>query len=118
MFVLALNNVTLLGRVGGDPEIKGDLEKPFVKFSLATSENYKTRDSDDWVRKTTWHNIVVFKPSLVDTVSNYLTKGTRVLVQGKLDYRTYEDEENPEKKHKYTSIIANDLVSLSGSKRD
>ena len=107
-----------MGRVGGDPVERGDFDKPFVTFSLATKENYRTKDSDDWMQKTSWHNVTVFKPNLVETVSNYVIKGSRVLVQGKLDYRTYEDENNPEKKHKFTSIIANDLVCLSGTKRD
>ena len=88
-----------------------------MTFSLATNEHFKPRDSDEseWRTKVSWHNVKVFKPSLVNTLSNYVQSGDRVLVQGKLNYRSYEDEETG-KKIRNADIIAEDLVCLS--KRD
>ena len=107
-----MNSVTLLGRVGKTPELRTSMEnKPFVTFSLATNELISSRQSEELSVKTEWHTISIFKPNLVPNVAENVNKGMRVLVQGKITYRTIQDAEGNEKK--VTSIIAHDLVRLS-----
>lgn len=107
-----INSITLLGRVGADPQKRGNSEHPVVTFSLATHNNYKY-ESGDWAQHTDWHRIVVFKPNLRDTVLNYLKKGQRALVQGKITYGEIIDQEG--KPRASTSIIAEDIVFFKES---
>ena len=69
-----LNQVTLLGRIGNDPQIRGSQAKPVTTFSLATSSSWKTDEFAEWQNRTEWHRITVFKPSLQDAVYNFLAK--------------------------------------------
>jgi len=102
-----LNQVTLLGRVGAEPQKRGNEEHPVVVFSLATHINYKY-DGGDLMQKTDWHRVCVFKPNLRETVYNYMRKGQRVLVNGRLSYGELKDEEG--KLKSTTSIIADEIV--------
>lgn len=102
-----INSVSLLGRVGADPIKRGSEEHPCVTFSLATHNNYKY-ESGDWVQRTDWHRIVVFKPQLSDSVQNYLKKGQRCMVMGKISYGEITDQEG--KTRLSTSIIADDVI--------
>lgn len=102
-----LNEVTLLGRVGGEPQKRGTEEHPVVIFSLATHTNYKY-DTGEFVQRTDWHRICVFKPTLRDTVYTYLKKGQRVYVSGRLTYGEIKDEAgNP---RTTTAIVADDVI--------
>uniref|UniRef100_A0A182IUX3 Single-stranded DNA-binding protein n=1 Tax=Anopheles atroparvus TaxID=41427 RepID=A0A182IUX3_ANOAO len=107
--LLAVNSVSLLGRVGADPQRRGNDEHPVVMFSLATHSNYKY-DSGDWMQKTDWHRVVVFKPGLRDAVMSYLKKGQRTMVTGKITYGEITDQEG--KQRATTSIIADDVIFL------
>lgn len=102
-----MNRVTLLGRVGGDPQKRGSTEHPAVMFSLATNDNYKY-DTGDWQQRTEWHRIVTFKPALRDAILQYLRKGQRALVTGRISYGEITDQEGQKKTA--TSIIAEDVV--------
>ncbi|XP_034938373.1 single-stranded DNA-binding protein, mitochondrial [Chelonus insularis] len=102
-----LNQVSLLGRVGGDPQKRGSEEHPVVIFSLATHTNYKV-EGGDYVQRTDWHRICVFKPFLRDTVYTNLKKGQRVLVNGRLSYGEIKDDNGNQKTT--TAIIANDVI--------
>ncbi|KAL5287163.1 SSBP1 family protein [Megaselia abdita] len=102
-----VNNVTLLGRVGADPQLKGSVQHPVVTFSIATHSNYKY-ENGDWAQRTEWHRVVVFKPNLRDTVMDYLKKGNRAMIQGKLSYGEIVDAEG--KQRPSTSIIADDII--------
>ncbi|XP_055904091.1 single-stranded DNA-binding protein, mitochondrial [Eupeodes corollae] len=102
-----INNVTILGRVGADPQLKGNKEHPVVTFSVATHNNYKY-ENGDWAQRTDWHRVVVFKPALRDTVMEYLKKGQRTLVQGKLTYGEITDQQGSQRPS--TSIIADDII--------
>ncbi|XP_039294682.1 single-stranded DNA-binding protein, mitochondrial [Nilaparvata lugens] len=103
----SINHVTLLGRVGADPQKRGTEQHPVVVFSLATNTNYKY-DSGDFGQKTDWHRICVFKPSLRDTIYSYLKKGQRVHVTGRLSYGEIRDEQGTARTA--TSIIADDVI--------
>ncbi|XP_055615472.1 single-stranded DNA-binding protein, mitochondrial [Toxorhynchites rutilus septentrionalis] len=104
-----VNTVTLLGRVGADPQKRGNETHPVVTFSVATHSNYKY-ESGDWMQKTDWHRVAVFKPGLRDAVMSYLRKGQRTMVTGKITYGEITDQEG--KQRTTTSIIADDVIFL------
>jgi single-strand DNA-binding protein len=86
-----MNRITLLGRLGSDPDVKiFDSGDKVVKFSFATSEKYKK--NDETVESTEWHQIVFYGKS-VDTIEKYLHKGDQALITGKVKYRNYEDRD-------------------------
>ncbi|CAI6347679.1 unnamed protein product [Macrosiphum euphorbiae] len=102
-----INKVTLLGRVGGDPQKRGTEEHPVVVFSLATHQNYINNNEEN-TQKTDWHRIVVFRPGLRDTVYNYLQKGQRIHISGRLIYGELKDESGTSRTT--TSIAADDII--------
>ena len=103
------NKVQLIGRLGADPEIKiFDSGKKMVKMSLATSDSYKNADGEK-IEQTQWHNLVVWGKT-ADVVEKYLQKGNEIAVDGKIQYRSYEDK-NGEKKY-FTEISVNELLML------
>ncbi|XP_072747341.1 single-stranded DNA-binding protein, mitochondrial [Anoplolepis gracilipes] len=102
-----LNNVTLLGRVGAEPQKRGSTEHPVVIFSLATHTNYKY-ETGDFIQRTEWHKVCVFKPNLRESVYNYLRKGQRVMINGRISYSEFKDEEGNLRPS--TAIIADDVI--------
>ncbi|XP_043260233.1 single-stranded DNA-binding protein, mitochondrial isoform X2 [Colletes gigas] len=102
-----INQITLLGRSGNDPQKRGSVDHPVVMFSLATHSNYKYSNGD-FMQRTEWHKICIFKPNLRDSVSKYLKKGQRVLVVGKVSYGEFKDEDGETKSS--TAVIADDIV--------
>jgi len=102
-----INKVTLLGRVGANPQKRGTEEHPVVVFSLATHQNY-INNNEESTQKTDWHRIVVFRPGLRDTVYNYLQKGQRVHISGRLIYGELKDESGTSRTT--TSIAADDII--------
>ncbi|XP_075144949.1 mitochondrial single stranded DNA-binding protein [Haematobia irritans] len=102
-----INTVTLLGRVGADPQLRGNNEHPVVTFSVATHTNYKY-ENGDWAQRTDWHRIVVFKPNLRESVMQYLKKGQRTMIQGKITYGEITDQQGAQRPS--TSIIADDVI--------
>ncbi|KAK2582528.1 hypothetical protein KPH14_004822 [Odynerus spinipes] len=102
-----INQVTLLGRVGADPQERGTEQHPVVIFSLATHINYKY-ENGEFMQKTDWHRVCVFKPNLRQSVYNYLKKGQRVLVNGRLSYGEFKDNEGNSRLT--TAIIADDVI--------
>jgi len=102
-----INKVTLLGRVGGDPQKRGTEDHPVVVFSLATHQNYLNNNEEN-TQKTEWHRVVIFRPGLRDTVYNYLQKGQRVHVSGRLMYGELKDESGNSRTT--TSVVADDII--------
>lgn len=97
-----INKVTLIGNLGGDPEIRTlDNGTAVGRFSLATNESYKDKDGN-WQNLTEWHNIVVWR-ELAERAKQ-LKKGTLVYVEGKISYRKYTDKDGVEKS--VTDIVA------------
>ncbi len=108
-----VNQVTLIGRVGQDPEIKHMENGVMVgRFSLATNERYQDK-SGEWIDQTEWHNVVVWR-WLAEKAEKQLKKGNLVYVEGKVTYRKYKDKEGVERS--ITDIVAKELRSLE--KRD
>jgi single-strand DNA-binding protein len=114
----SLNKVMLLGRLGRDPEIKYSAAGTAIcNISVATSENIKK--GNDFEEKTEWHRIVVFG-SQAENTSKFLKKGSLVFIEGRIQYRSYQDKDGNDKY--VTEIIANmvrflDLKESGGSDR-
>jgi single-strand DNA-binding protein len=108
----SVNKVILIGNLGKDPEIKYTPSGvPVAKFSLATNERYKDK-AGEWQDRTEWHNIVVWQ-RLAEIVGEYVKKGSKIYIEGRLQTSSWEDKQSGEKKYR-TEIIAQDLVLLGG----
>jgi len=104
---MSVNKVILIGNVGKDPEvnyIKEDL--PVAKFTMATSESY-TKDGQR-VTNTEWHNIVVWR-GLAKVVEQYVKKGSKLYIEGKITNRQYEKDGQT---RYFTEIVANQMQML------
>jgi len=108
----SVNKVILIGNLGKDPEIKYTPSGTAVaKFSLATNERFKDK-SGEWQDRTEWHNIVAWQ-RLAEIVGEYVKKGSKLYIEGRLQTSSWDDKESGQKKYR-TEVIANDLVLLSG----
>jgi single-strand DNA-binding protein len=106
----SVNKVILVGNVGADPEVKYTPSGiPVGKFSLATNDRFKNK-SGEWQDRTEWHNIVAWQ-RLAEIVGEYVSKGSKVYIEGKLQTSSWEDRRSGEKKFR-TEIVARDLVLL------
>lgn len=106
----SLNKVTLIGNLGKDPEVSYlGSGVPVAKFSVATSERWKDTDGN-LQEKTEWHNIVAWR-KLAEICGQYLKKGSKVYLEGKLQTRSWDDKNTGVKKY-MTEIVADDLIML------
>jgi single-strand DNA-binding protein len=104
-----INKAILVGNLGKEPEVKYTQDGTMItNFNIATSENYKDKNGEK-VQKTEWHNISCFG-KLAEICGNYLHKGSKVYVEGKIQTRSYEDKEGV--KRYSTSIIIHDMKML------
>lgn len=93
-----VNFATLIGHVGGDPEIRATRGGGKVAtFSLATSDSWKDKNSGERKQRTEWHRIVIFSERLVDLVEKYVGKGSRLYITGAIRTRKYEDKQKVER---------------------
>jgi single-strand DNA-binding protein len=102
-----LNSVTLVGFVGADPERRqanGNGSK-FTVLSVATQRSWKNAE-DEWVSKTEWHRISIFRPRLAEYVATTIKKGAHVLIEGALVSSTYERPNGKSKKSATTKITS------------
>jgi single-strand DNA-binding protein len=102
-----LNSVTLVGFVGSDPEqrkAKGNGSN-FTVLSVATQRSWKNGD-DEWVSKTEWHRVSIFRPRLAEHIAATIKKGAHVLVEGELVSSTYERPNGKSKKSAATQITS------------
>ena len=90
-----LNKVLLIGRLGGDPEIKQMVNgKNVARLSIATSNTWKDKNTGEKKEKTEWHRIVIFNEGLVNVVQQYVKKGAQVYIEGQLVTRKWTDEKS------------------------
>jgi single-strand DNA-binding protein len=107
----SVNKVTLIGNVGKDPEIRSSASGVMVaNFTLATSDRFQDAQGN-WQDRTEWHTLVAFKRT-AEIVRDYVKKGSKLYIEGKLQTRSWDDKETNVKKYR-TEIIVNDLVLLS-----
>ncbi len=111
----SLNKATLIGNVGGDPDIRTTASGSRVgKVSLATSWSYQDR-SGQQQEGTDWHRLTFFG-RLVDVVEQYVGKGDRLYVEGRIQYSQVEDDRGT---RYFTDIIVNQMIMLgSPGRRD
>jgi single-strand DNA-binding protein len=106
----SVNKVILVGNVGKDPEVRySPSVTPVANFSLATNEKFKDRN-DQWQERTEWHSIVAWK-RLAEIAGEYVAKGSKLYVEGKIQTSSWEDRQSGERKYR-TEIIARDLLLL------
>lgn len=107
-----INKVILIGRLGSDPEVRytpsGDA---VANFSIATSEEWKDKDTGEKKERTEWHRIVAWR-RLGEICGEYLAKGRQVYVEGRIQTNAWEDKEG--NKRYTTEIVANAVQFLGG----
>ena len=108
----SLNRVQLIGNLGKDPEIKYTPSGTAVaKLTIATNERFKDKGGE-WQDRTEWHNVVLWQ-RLAEIAGEYLKKGGKVYVEGRLQTRSWDDKTTGQKKY-MTEVVASDLILLSG----
>ncbi len=99
----SVNKVILVGNLGRDPEIRTTNDGTKVaNFSLATSENWRDRNTGERRERTEWHRVVIFNDRLVDVVEKYVSKGSKLYIEGQLQTRKWTDRDGQER---YTTEI-------------
>lgn len=108
----SLNKVMLIGNLGKDPEIRYTGSGAAVaSFSLATNESWKDGDGNQQER-VEWHNIVVWQ-KLAEICQQYLRKGSKIYVEGRIQTRSYDDKNTGTKKY-ITEIVVSQMLMLDG----
>ncbi len=108
----SVNKVILIGNLGKDPEVKYTPQgTPVAKITIATNERFKDKDGQ-WADRTEWHNVVLWQ-RLAEIAGEYLKKGGKVYIEGRLQTRSWDDKQTGQKKY-MTEIVASDLVLLGG----
>ena len=104
-----VNKVILIGNLGGDPEVRYTPDGVAVaNFSLATTESWKDR-SGERQERTEWHRLVQWR-QLAEIAKNYLSKGSKLYVEGKLQTRSWDDQ-NGQKRYT-TEVVVNEMEML------
>jgi single-strand DNA-binding protein len=107
----SLNKVMLIGNVGSDPEIRSTSSGARVgKLSIATNRSWQGRDGQTQ-EKTEWHRLTFFG-RLADIVEQYVKKGDRLYVEGRIEYSQTQDEQGNVRY--WTDIVVNEMVMLGG----
>lgn len=99
----SVNKVILIGNLGRDPEVRFTQNGgKIVNMSIATSENWKDKQSGERREKTEWHRVVIFNERLADVAERFLKKGSKVYVEGQLQTRKWTGNDGVEK---YTTEV-------------
>ena len=99
----SVNKVILVGNLGADPEIRQTKDgRAVAQLSIATSEQWKDRNTGERREKTEWHRVVIFSEGLCRVAENYLKKGAKVYIEGQLQTRKWQDQSGVDK---YTTEI-------------
>jgi single-strand DNA-binding protein len=111
-----VNKAVIVGTLGNDPDVRYTADgKAIANISVATSEQWKDKNSGEKQEKTEWHRVVFFG-KLAEIVAEYLKKGSQVYVEGKLQTRKWQDKDGNDK---YTTeIVANEMQMLGGKNNE
>lgn len=115
----SLNKVILIGNLGKSPEIKSTQDgKRIATFSLATSTSWVDKNTKQKKEKTEWHSVVVFSDSLCKIIDKYVSKGSKLYIEGELNTKKWTDKTGNER---YTTQVvlqgfSAKLVMLSSNK--
>lgn len=110
-----VNKVILLGNLGNDPEVRYMPNGNAVaNVSVATSVTWKDKDTGEQKEKTEWHRVIFFN-RLAEVVEQYVKKGSKIYVEGRLQTRSWDKEGQ---KHYTTEIVANEMQMLDSRQSD
>ncbi|KKC39455.1 single-stranded DNA-binding protein [Devosia epidermidihirudinis] len=94
----SVNKVILVGNLGADPEVRNlPSGGKVVNLSIATSENWKDKNTGERREKTEWHRVVIFSEGLTRVAESYLRKGSKVYIEGQLQTRKWQDQSGQDK---------------------
>ena len=107
----SLNKALIIGNLGRDPEVRYlPSGQAVANFTIATNESYQDK-SGNWQERTEWHRIVMFG-KMAENAGQYLNKGNRVYIEGRIQTRDWEGQDG--QKRKSTEIVANSMIMLGG----
>lgn len=107
-----INSVTLIGNLGADPEMRHTANNTAVcNLSVATSEQWKDKQTGEKKSATEWHRVVLFG-KLGEIAGEYLKKGSKVYLTGRLQTRKWTDKDGVERYS--TEVVANEMLMLDG----
>ncbi|HUX80180.1 MAG TPA: single-stranded DNA-binding protein [Alphaproteobacteria bacterium] len=115
----SVNKVILVGNLGKDPEVKMTQEGvKIVNLSVATSEQWRDRTTQEKKERTEWHRVVIFNEKLADVADKYLRKGAKIYIEGQLQTRKWTDQNGQER---YTTEVIvprfrGELTMLDGAR--
>lgn len=108
------NSVRLLGNLGANPELRElPSGKKLARINLATSESYKDAEGNK-VTETQWHNLVAWGKT-AEYASKYLTKGSKIAIEGKLINKNFNDKDG--NKRYLTEIYVNEILNVSSKEK-
>lgn len=108
---ISVNRVTLLGNLGQDPELRTTPTGLLVcTLNIATSERYKDKTTGEWKEVTDWHRVTLWD-NLAKRASDYLHKGSKIYIEGRLKYGSYDGKDG--QKVYTTDIYATDFIILT-----
>ncbi len=106
----SVNKAILIGNLGRDAETRfTPTGAARTTFAIATSRRWKDQQTGEWKEETDWHNVVLWRQ---ENLANYLTKGTRVYVEGRIQTRSYDDKDG--NKRYITEVVAEEVLLLGG----
>ena len=109
----SVNKVILIGNLGRDPEVRYTASGSAVcNLRLATTRNWKSRDSGEKVEETEWHSVVLYDRQ-AEVAGEYLKKGRPVYIEGRLKTRKWQDKDGNDR---YTTEIVAETMQLLGSR--
>lgn len=112
MATKSLNKAMLIGNLGKDPELRYTTSGVAVAtFSLATSNSWKDQDGN-MQEKTEWHNIVAWS-KLAEICGEWLKKGAKVYIEGRIQNRSYDDKNTGQKRY-ISEVVAENMIMLGG----
>jgi single-strand DNA-binding protein len=112
----SLNKVMLIGNLGKDPEVRYTASGvPVATFSLATNESWKDQDGN-MQERTEWHNIVAWR-KLAEICGEWLKKGKKVYIEGRIQTRSYDDKNTGTKRY-ISEVVADNMIMLDGKTGD
>jgi single-strand DNA-binding protein len=109
----SVNRTFLLGNVGKDPQINATPGGIAASFSLATTDREKDQQGN-WIDRTEWHNLVAYGRT-AEVVRDYVTKGSQLFIQGKIQTKSWDDKQSGQKRQR-TEIFVQDLTLLGGGR--
>ena len=105
-----VNKVILIGNLGGDPEVRyAQSGAAITTLSIATSDGWRDKQTGQLVERTEWHRVVMFQ-RLAEVAAEYLKKGSKVYIEGRLQTRKWQDQQGQDRWT--TEVVGNDMQML------